>query len=83
MEKNKKLNFIAEICQNHQGKFSNVEKMINECAEAGASIVKAQYIFSKNLTYRPVFENGYKKKILLTLLKDLILMKKKDYENWI
>ena len=30
MEKNKKLNFIAEICQNHQGKFSNVEKMIND-----------------------------------------------------
>ena len=57
--------------------FSNVEKMINECAEAGATIVKLNIFFSKNLTYRPIFENGYKKKILSTLLKDLILMKKR------
>ena len=93
MEKNKKLNFIAEICQNHQGKFSNVEKMINECAEAGATIVKAQYIFSKNLTYRPVFENGYKKKNIIESIKRPYLnekkrlrkldLKKKDYEKFV
>ena len=56
----KKLNYIAEICQNHNGKINNVEKMISQCAEAGASIVKMQYIFSKNLSFRPEFENGLK-----------------------
>ena len=56
----KKLNYIAEICQNHKGKIKNVEKMIHDCAEAGANIVKMQYIFSKNLSFRPEFENGLK-----------------------
>ncbi len=56
----KKLNYIAKICQNHKGKIKNVEKMIHDCAEAGANIVKMQYIFSKNLSFRPEFENGLK-----------------------
>jgi len=93
MEKNKKLNFIAEICQNHQGKFFNIEKMIYDCADAGASIVKAQYIFSNNLTYRPIFENGYKKNNTIESIKRPYLeekrrlrkldLKKKDYEKFV
>ena len=67
---NKKNNFtyIAELCQNHNGKFKNVEKMVHECAFNGARIIKLQYIYAKNLTYRPKFEKGYfeknKKKII-------------------
>ena len=92
-KKIKKLNFIAEICQNHQGKFFNIEKMIYDCADAGASIVKAQYIFSNNLTYRPIFENGYKKNNTIESIKRPYLeekrrlrkldLKKKDYEKFV
>ena len=63
-----KLTYIAELCQNHNGKFKNVEKMVGDCANYGADIVKLQYIYAKNLTYRPKFEKGFiensKKKII-------------------
>ena len=55
-----KLNYIAELCQNHQGKMKNIEKMIYECVKAGATTIKMQYIFSKNLSFRPQFEFGAK-----------------------
>ena len=51
-------NFIAELCQNHLGNIKNVEKMLDECAINGAKLVKLQYIYSKNLSFRPRFENG-------------------------
>lgn len=54
----KKVNFIAELCQNHLGKMKHVEKMLDECASSGAKIIKLQYIYAKNLSYRPRFENG-------------------------
>ena len=54
----KNLNFIAELCQNHLGNTKNVEKMLDQCASNGASIIKLQYIYSKNLSLRPRFENG-------------------------
>ncbi len=56
----KKLNFIAELCQNHLGKFENIKKMTEKCAENGATTIKLQSIYTKNLTYRPEFENGIK-----------------------
>ena len=60
--------YIAELCQNHNGEFKNVEKMVYESALNGAKIAKLQYIYAKNLTYRPKFESGYfnkgKKKII-------------------
>ena len=57
---NKKNNFtyIAELCQNHLGKTKNVEKMLAQCALHGATTVKLQYIYAKNLSFRPRFENG-------------------------
>ncbi len=55
-----KFTYIAELCQNHNGNFKNVEKMVYECALNGATIVKLQYIYAKNLTFRPKFEKGYK-----------------------
>ena len=54
----KNFNFIAELCQNHLGNMKNVEKMLDECAINGAKFVKLQYIYSKNLSFRPRFENG-------------------------
>jgi len=52
--------FIAELCQNHNGNFNYIEKMIYECALNGASIIKLQNIFSKDLVFRPQFEKGLK-----------------------
>ena len=57
-----KINFIAELCQNHLGKIKNVEKMLDECATNGAKIIKLQYIYAKNLSYRARFENGISEK---------------------
>jgi len=54
----KNFKFIAELCQNHLGNTKNVEKMLDQCASNGAKIVKLQYIYSKNLSFRPRFENG-------------------------
>ena len=54
----KKINFIAELCQNHLGKTKNVEKMLAQCAYYGAKTVKLQYIYAKNISFRPRFENG-------------------------
>ena len=50
--------FIAELCQNHNGSFKNIEKMIYECAYNGANIIKLQNIFAKDLAFRPQFEKG-------------------------
>jgi sialic acid synthase SpsE len=56
----KKLTFIAELCQNHLGKEKYVNKMLERCAISGANIVKLQFIYSKNLAFRPEFEKGLK-----------------------
>jgi len=49
---------IAELCQNHNGKFDLVEKMIDAAAGAGATHVKLQTIYADTLAYRPQFEEG-------------------------
>ena len=63
-----KINYIAELCQNHLGKMNNIEKLIEKCAFHGANTIKLQYILSKNLSYRPKFDLGFthkKKKIII------------------
>src|SRR3989338_7965913 len=50
---------IVELCQNHLGKRELLGRMIKAAAEAGADYVKAQIIFSEDLTYRERFENGF------------------------
>lgn len=52
------MKIIAELCQNHNGNFENVEKMVSEASANGATHVKIQTIYSKNLSFRPEFENG-------------------------
>ena len=57
-----KLDYIAELCQNHKGKINNVEKMVEECAYNGATTIKLQYILAKNLSHRKIFDYGLNEK---------------------
>ncbi len=89
----KKINYIAELCQNHLGKFENIKKMTEKCAENGASTIKLQSIYTKNLSYRPEFENGIKinnkvHRIIRPYKKELNRLKKleislKDFEKFV
>jgi len=54
----KKVNLIAELCQNHNGDFSTIEEMIHAAKENGADFVKIQSMRSKDLNYRARFEKG-------------------------
>lgn len=54
----KKINLIAELCQNHKGDFSIVEEMIHAAKENGADYAKIQSMRSKDLNYRARFEKG-------------------------
>ena len=49
---------IAELCQNHNGRFELVERMIDAAAESGATHVKIQTIYADTLAFRPQFEEG-------------------------
>ena len=54
----KKVNLIAELCQNHNGDLKIVEEMIHAAKENGADFVKIQSMRSKDLNYRERFEKG-------------------------
>lgn len=49
---------IAELCQNHNGDFEMVKRMVDAAVENGATHVKIQHIHVKNLTFRSQFEEG-------------------------
>lgn len=50
---------IAELCQNHNGDFAVLEKMVESVAKTGATHIKIQNIYADNLTFRSQFENGF------------------------
>ena len=52
------MKIIAELCQNHKGNFSILKNMVQSASEYGATHVKIQHIYSKNLSRRGIFENG-------------------------
>jgi N,N'-diacetyllegionaminate synthase len=52
------MKFIAELCQNHNGDFDTVRRMVDAAAESGATHIKIQHIYVRNLVYRPQFEEG-------------------------
>ena len=54
------INFIAELCQNHNGSVNRLLDMVSKCADNGADIIKMQSIYVDDLTFRPIFESGYK-----------------------
>ncbi len=64
------MKIIAELCQNHNGDYKILSHMIEEAAKNGATHVKIQNIFTKNLTFRTQFENG------LTLNDKIITIKR-------
>lgn len=49
---------IAEFCQNHNGDFDILRRMVDEAAEGGATHGKIQTIFADDLSFRPEFEVG-------------------------
>ncbi len=52
------MKIIAEFCQNHNGDFDLLRRMIAAAAEAGATHGKIQTIFADDLSFRPEFEEG-------------------------
>jgi len=52
------MKIIAEFCQNHNGSYETLSRMIAEAAEGGATHAKIQSIFADDLSYRPEFEEG-------------------------
>ena len=54
------MKFIAEFCQNHNGNFKILEKMIKSASKSGATYGKIQNIYAEDLTFRPEFETGIK-----------------------
>ena len=52
------MKLIAELCQNHNGNAEALLQMVDDAADAGATHVKIQHIFAKNVTFRPQFEHG-------------------------
>jgi len=52
------MKLIAELCQNHNGNFDIVKRMVEAAAEAGATHAKIQTIYAANLTFRSQFETG-------------------------
>jgi N,N'-diacetyllegionaminate synthase len=51
-------NVIAEFCQNHNGDFAILQRMIAAAASAGASHGKIQTIFAADVAFRLEFEEG-------------------------
>lgn len=54
------IKFIAELCQNHNGDADLLLQMAEEAAEAGATHIKIQHIYTRNLSFRQEFEQAYR-----------------------
>jgi len=52
------LKIIAEFCQNHNGDFDILKRMIDAASRAGATHGKIQTIFARDVSFRPEFEEG-------------------------
>ncbi|MEC7624018.1 MAG: N-acetylneuraminate synthase family protein, partial [Pseudomonadota bacterium] len=49
---------IAEFCQNHNGDFNLLARMVDAAAANGATHGKMQTIFAETVAFRPQFEQG-------------------------
>lgn len=54
----KRVQLIAEFCQNHNGKMDLLARMVESAAKAGATHGKMQTIFANTISWRPQFEEG-------------------------
>ena len=52
------MKIIAELCQNHNGDFNILKKMVKSASNAGATHIKIQHINPEILNYRPRHEEG-------------------------
>lgn len=52
------IQIIAEFCQNHNGDFDTLVRMVEAAAESGATHGKMQTILADTIAYRPQFEEG-------------------------
>lgn len=52
------MQIIAEFCQNHNGNYELLARMVDAAARAGATHGKMQTILTETLTFRPQFEEG-------------------------
>jgi len=52
------MRLIAEFCQNHNGDWDTLMRMIGAAAEGGATHGKIQTIFADDLSFRERFESG-------------------------
>ncbi len=52
------IKIIAEFCQNHNGDFDLLKRMVEWAAIAGATHGKMQTIYADTVAYRPQFEDG-------------------------
>lgn len=50
--------YIAETCQNHNGNFDTLKKMVYEAVNSGATHCKIQGLYSDELTRRSIFEES-------------------------
>ena len=68
------MKIIAELCQNHNGNEKILHEMVREAAEAGATHVKVQNIYVKNLTHRPEFDVGVSDNTQIKVVKRPFLL---------
>jgi sialic acid synthase SpsE len=69
MAKQSGTDVIAEFCQNHNGDFDLLARMIDAAAEAGATYGKMQTIFADRIAFRPQFETGVEEKGVIRAIK--------------
>lgn len=65
---------IAEFCQNHNGSFEILNRMLETASKNGATHGKIQNIYADNLTFRPQFEEG-------VIIDEKILSIKRPYKT--
>lgn len=53
-----RLSLVVEFCQNHNGDFDLLCRMVDAAAEHGATHGKMQTIYADDLAFRPQFEEG-------------------------
>ena len=80
------IKIIAELCQNHNGDFNILRKMVESVSRAGATHIKIQNIYADNLTLRPQFENGLIKNGIQKSIKrpyktEFLRLKKLELKN--
>ncbi len=52
------VSIIAEFCQNHNGDYDLLARMVESAAQNGATHGKVQTIYASDVTFRPEFEEG-------------------------